>query len=62
MSKTIEEMIFNYIRSTWYESKCKDRNEIRRIIREELKKRPNYMDMNMTKLCFQIKKRCMSEL
>ena len=62
MSKPIEEMIFNYVRATWYESKCKDKDEIKRIIKEELKRRPNYMDMDMAKLCFQIKKRCMAEL
>ena len=62
MTKDIEEMLFNHIRATWYESKCKDKDEIRRIIHEELKKRPNYMDMNMSKLCFQIKKRCIAEL
>jgi len=62
MRKDIEEMIFNYVRSTWYESKCKRPEDIKRIIRDELDKRPNYMDMNMSKLCLLIKRRCMSEL
>lgn len=62
MTKDIEEMIFNYVRSTWYDSKCKRKEDIKRIIHEELKKRPNYMDMNMSKLCLIIKRRCMSEL
>ncbi len=62
MSKDIQEMIFNYVRSTWYESKCKDKDEIKRIIQEELEKRPQYMDMDMSKLCLLIKRRCMAEL
>ena len=62
MTKDIEEMIFNYVRSTWYESNCKRKEDIRRIIREEIKKRPNYMDMDMAKLCLIIKRRCQSEL
>lgn len=62
MTKDIEEMIFNYVRATWYESKCKRKEDIKRIIHEELKKRPNYMDMKMSKLCLIIKRRCMSEL
>ena len=57
-----EEMIFNYVRATWYESKCKDKDEIKRIISEEIQKRPNYMEMNMSKLCLIIKRRCMAEL
>lgn len=55
-------MIFNYVRATWYESKCKNPEDIKRIIQEELKKRPNYMDMKMSKLCLIIKRKCMSEL
>ena len=62
MSKDIEEMIYNYITATWYESKCKDKDEIKRIIHEELEKRPQYMDMRMSKLCLIIKRRCQSEL
>ena len=62
MSKDIEEMIYNYVIATWYESKCKDKNEIKNIIHEELEKRPNYMDMKMSKLCLIIKRRCMAEL
>lgn len=55
-------MIFNYVRATWYESKCKDPEKIKKIIKEELEKRPNYMDMKMSKLCLIIKRRCMAEL
>ncbi len=62
MTKEIEEMIFNYVRATWYESKCKQKEDIKRIIREEINKRPNYMDMQMSKLCLIIKRRCMAEL
>jgi len=59
---SMEEMIFNYVRATWYESKCKRPEDIKKIISEELAKRPNYMDMNMSKLCLIIKRRCMAEL
>ena len=62
MTGDFEEMIFNYVRSTWYESKCKDKDAIKKIIHEEIKKRPTFMDMNMAKLCLIIKRRCMSEL
>lgn len=62
MTKEIEEMIFNYVIATWYESKCRDKKEIKRIIHEEIGKRPNYMDMDMKKLRLIIKRRCMSEL
>lgn len=55
-------MIFDYVRSTWYESNCKRPGDIKKIIKEELEKRPNYMDMKMSKLCLIIKRRCMSEL
>lgn len=58
----IQEMIFNYIRTTWYESKCKNPEDIQQIIQEELKKHPNYMEMPMKKLRLQIKRRCMAEL
>ena len=37
-------------------------HEISKIIHEEISKRPNYMDMNMSKLCLIIKRRCMAEL
>ena len=43
MDEEMVGMIFNYVRATWYESKCKDKDEIKRIIREELKKSPNYI-------------------
>lgn len=62
MSDDIVEMIFNYVRTTWYDSKCKNKEDIKRIIREELKKRPNYMEMQMSKLCLIIKRRCQAEL
>ena len=58
----IEEMILNYVIGTWYESKCKRKEDIQKIIREELEKRPNFQDMNMNKLCLIIKRRCMAEL
>ncbi|MBQ2651915.1 MAG: hypothetical protein IJF83_00010 [Methanobrevibacter sp.] len=58
----LEGMIFNYVRATWYESKCHKKEDIKRIICEEINKRPNYMDMPMSKLCLIIKRRCMAEL
>ena len=44
------------------ESNCKRPGDIKKIIKEELEKRPNYRDMKMSKLCLIIKRRCMSEL
>lgn len=62
MANEIEEMIFDYVRATWYDSKCKDKDDIKKIIHEEIKKRPNYMEIPMSKLCLTIKRRCMAEL
>lgn len=61
MTEEIVNKIFNYVRATWYESKCKNPEDIKKIIHEELKKyNPN--EMNMAKLCLIIKRKCMSEL
>ena len=62
MDEDIVDMIFDYVRATWYESKCKRKEDIKQIIIEELEKRPNYMEMNMSKLCLIIKRRCIAEL
>ena len=62
MVKDIEERVYNYVKATWYDSKCKDKDDIKRIIREEISKRPDYMDIKLSKLCLIIKRRCMSEL
>jgi len=55
----MNEKIFTYVRSMWYESKCKDYNEIRRIISEEITLHP---EMEYKKLCLKILRRCQSEL
>ena len=60
--ETTVEMITRYIINTWYEAKCKGKDNIERIVRRELEKRPNYMEMDMNKLCLKIKRVCMSEL
>ena len=62
MDEDFVDMLYNYIQDTWYESKCKDPKDIKRIIREELQKRPQYMDMKMSRLCLAIKRRCIAEL
>lgn len=62
MDDEIVNMIFEYVRATWYESKCKRPEDIKRIIHEELTKRPNYNEMPRSKLCLIIKRRCMAEL
>lgn len=59
--KTLEERIYYYITATWYESKCKDQDKIKEIIKEELSD-PKYDDLPVTKTGYLIKRRCMSEL
>lgn len=59
---TMIEMIDNSLRLNWYDYYCKDHDEILEIIKEELEKRPNYMDMKMNKLVLVIKRRCQNEL
>lgn len=59
---TMIEMIDNSLRLTWYDYYCKDHDAILEIIHEELNKRPNFMDMNMSKLVVIVKRRCQSEL
>ena len=54
-----EEKMFNYITSMWYESKCKDKKQIRRIITEEIENNPK---MEYNKLSLKALRRCMSEL
>ena len=58
---TLEETIYNYIIATWYESKCKDKEEIRKIIHEELQNN-NFKNTKISKIGLHIKRRCMSEL
>lgn len=58
---TLEEKIYNYIIATWYESKCKDKNEIRKIIHEELKKN-KFQNQPISKIGLHVKRRCMNEL
>lgn len=60
--ETTRDMITDYIMVTWYESKCKRRENIEKIVSRELEKRPNYMEMDMDRLCLKIKRICMSEL
>lgn len=58
---TLEEKVYDYITATWYESKCKDKDMIRKIIQEELNKN-NFKDDKISKIGLHIKRRCMSEL
>lgn len=57
--KTLNERLYIYIIGMWYESKCKDKNEIKRIIEEEIKANPH---MEFHKLGLQTLRRCKSEL
>lgn len=59
--KPLADRIYYYVTATWYESKCKNQDEIRRIIQEELNK-PEYKNMPVTKVGYLIKRRCMNEL
>lgn len=57
--KPLNERLYIYIIGMWYESKCKDKNEIKRIIEEEIKNNP---DMEFKKLGLHTLRRCKSEL
>lgn len=57
--KTLEEKLYIYVISMWYESRCKDKNMIKQIISEELKANK---DMKFNKLGLKILRRCKSEL
>ena len=57
--KSLNEQLYIYIIGMWYESRCKDKNEIKRIIDEEIKANPN---MNFKKLRLHTLRRCKSEL
>ena len=56
--KPLKERLYTYIISMWYESKCKDKKEIKRIIDEEIKAN----NMNFKKLRLHTLRRCKSEL
>ena len=57
--KTLEEKLYIYVISMWYESRCKDKKMIKKIITEELKANK---DMKFNKLGLKILRRCKSEL
>ena len=57
--KTLEEKLYYYILSMWYESRCKDKNMIKKIIAEEIQ---TNKDMKFNKLGLKILRRCKSEL
>ena len=57
--KPLNERLYIYIIGMWYESRCKDKNEIKRIIEEEIKINP---DMDFKKLRVRTLRRCKSEL
>lgn len=59
--KPLPERIYIYITATWYESKCKDQDKIKKIIKEELSS-DKYNDLPVTKTGYLIKRRCMNEL
>lgn len=55
----MEEKLYLYVTGMWYESKCKDKNEIRRIIQDEIRNNP---EMEFKKLGLKTLRRCKSEL
>jgi len=55
----MENRLYYYVTSMWYESRCKNKNEIKRIIKEEIKTHP---DMPPRKLALHTLRRCKSEL
>lgn len=55
---TVEEM-HQYLRNTWFGYNCCDKEELTRIIENELSKPHN--DMNMDKLKLHIKRKCQAE-
>lgn len=57
--KPLNERLYIYIIGMWYESRCKDKNEIKRIIDEEIKSNPG---MPFKKLGLHTLRRCKSEL
>ena len=57
--KTLEEKLYIYVISIWYESRCKDKNMIKKIIAEEIQ---TNKDMKFNKLGLKILRRCKSEL
>ena len=57
--KTLEEKLYIYVISMWYESRCKDKNMIKKIIAEEIQ---THKDMKFNKLGLKILRRCKSEL
>lgn len=51
--------VYYYVTATWYESHCKDKNEIKRIIREVIRENKN---LSVTKMGLKARRRCQSEL
>ena len=58
--KTLEEKLYIYVISMWYESRCKDKNKIREIISDELKNKEK--DIKFNKIGLKILRRCKNEL
>ena len=54
-----EEKIYKYIEATWYDIHCKDKKEVKEIIRQEVEKYPNCV---FSKLYIKCKRRCIAEL
>lgn len=54
-----EEKIYTYIEATWYDIHCKDKKEVKEIIRHEVEK---YPDCEFKKLYLKCKRKCIAEL
>ena len=57
--RTKEDKILFYVVNTWYQSKCKNKFDIERIVHEELHKNP---DGGFVEIGVIAKRRCMNEL
>lgn len=57
--KPLNERLYIYIIGMWYESRCKDKTMIKRIIEEEIQNNP---EMEFKKLRLHTLRRCKSEL
>lgn len=56
----LKNKVLFYVINTWYQSKCKNKKDIIRIVNETIKDNPN--EKRVSKLGMKAKRRCMNEL
>ena len=56
----LKNKVLFYVINTWYQSKCKNKKDIMRIVNETIKDNPN--EKRVSKLGMKAKRRCMNEL